>query len=144
MLPVYSGRCADVLDEPTAIYPVDEGSKFHVHFIKVPSLASNPHVFYCANKMSTRYRWDKIRVYHGQVNFEQYPWNMLHTLRWRQHPKILLHVRKAWMKQTNRVHKESGWGERLSFPSLQFVLLHEKSFIFPRDAHSSIKTSIMK
>ena len=44
MWPVYSGRCADVLDEPTAIYPVDEGSKFHIIFIKFSLLASNPYL----------------------------------------------------------------------------------------------------
>ena len=44
MLPVYSGRCADVLDGPTAIYPVDEGNQFHILFIKFSFLASNPYL----------------------------------------------------------------------------------------------------
>lgn len=41
---VCSCRCADVVDEPTAIYPVGEGNKFHILFIKFTLMASNPYL----------------------------------------------------------------------------------------------------
>ena len=44
MWPVYSDRCADVLDEPSAIYPVAVSSKFHNLFVKFSLLASNPYL----------------------------------------------------------------------------------------------------